>query len=175
MKQLQLILVISVLLFGCGKLSKDEQTFLLQGAWILQHTKYPTGTKNYFAIEGNGTYCLVYDRDSMLYECMIVTTPSGLVFMPTAKYIVTLIDRGGGDLLYLENGDPHPLTICNDSTITIQRNGVLYTWVRSDDIYQEWGAEIRNIIAKEMESGNESYTNRYVLSAKERQQERTIQ
>ena len=108
----------------------------------------------------------------MLYECRIAATPSGLVIIPTAKCVVTFIDKGGGRRLYLEDGDPHPLTIDNDTTMTIQRNGALYTWVRANDIDQEWGVDIRNIVASDLKDEEASGNSRYVLSAKERQQKR---
>ena len=174
MKHIQIVLAISLLL-GCNKMTEDKQAFPLQGAWTLRHVEYPTGSENYYSADGDGTFCHIYDRDSMLYECRVTTSPSGLIIMPTAKCVVTLIDKGDGDFLYLENGDPHPLTICNDTTIMIQSNGALYTWIRADNIYKEWGAEIRNIITKEIAKDNEYEANHYVLSAKERQQEKTIQ
>jgi histidinol dehydrogenase len=98
----------------------------------------------------------------MLYECRLATTPTGLVIRPKAIAQVTLIDKGGGELLYLEDGDPHPLTICNDSTITIQRSGVIYTSVRDDDIFQEWSNEICNIIDAAIKDENAD-NSRYVL------------
>lgn len=126
-------------------------------------------------MEGNGTYCQLYDRDSTLYVCRMSATPTGLVIMPTDKRQVTLIDKGDGEYFYLEDDDPHPLTVSSDTAITIQRNGILYSWVRADGIYHEWGTEIRDIIAKDLDSEDNAYNNNYVLSAKERQQERTIQ
>lgn len=174
-RALMMLTIALLLLLGCTEGTKGDRSYCLQGAWILQRMQYPTGTERHYTIEGSGTYCLIYDSDSMLYECMMATTPSGLVFMPTAKYMVTLIDRGNGDLLYLENGDPHPLTIVNDTIITIQRNGILYSWLRADSIAREWGPDIRDIVAMETDNGNPDESHRYVLSVKERQQERTIQ
>ena len=74
----------------------------------------------------------------------VPTTPTGLLIQPTAKSTVTLVDKGGGEWLYLEDGDPHPLRV-TDSTITIQRFGILYTFSRDDGLYSEWGADIRDI------------------------------
>lgn len=174
MKKALLILTTTLLLLGCGHTIEEEHTYYLHGAWTLRHSVSPMGTEYDYYLDGIGTSCLLYDRDSMLYECRLATTPSGLVMMPTVKVAVTLIDKGGGELLYLENGNPYPLTISSDSALTIQRNGILYTWVRADDIFQEWGTEMRNIIARDTENEDFNETNRYVLSAKERQQERTI-
>ena len=169
-----LMMMTTLLLLGCVHTAEKEQVYFLQGAWTLRHVKYPSETEYGYSLESSGTVCLIYDRDSTLYECQLVAIPSGLVFMPTVKREVTLINKGGGELLYLEDGDPHPLTISSDSTITIQRNGILYSWVRADDIYEEWGADMRDIIARDVENEDAAYGNRYVLSAKERQQENTI-
>ena len=186
MKKSLILLTMALLMLGCSYTTKEEQAYKLHGAWILQHATYPEGKTEEYAMEGKGTYCLIYDRDSMLYQCSIVTTPSGLVIKPTWKCVVTLINKGGGEWLYLENGDPHPLIMGNDSTrvekhgmgiptITIQRSGILYTCFRADDIYQEWGSDICDIIANELEKEDTYGSNCYVLSTKERQQERTIQ
>ena len=98
-----------------------------------------------YCLDGDGTTCLIYDQRNLLYECNIATTPTGLLVQPTATTTVTLVDKGGGEWLYLENGDPHPLR-ATDSTINIQRMGILYTFSRADSLYSEWGADIRDII-----------------------------
>ena len=160
------------LLLGCNKSQDSGQTYVLQGAWMLQHAEYPTGKTQDYSIE-HGTACLIYEGDSILYECMMSVTPSGFIFMPVAKNFVMLINKGGGKWLYLENDDPHPLTV-NDSIVTIQRNGILYSWVRADEIYEEWGSDICEIIARDIEDEVAYNEKRYVLSAKERRQEKTI-
>ena len=173
MKKWLLLSMLSVLLLSCSKPNEDKRTFILQGAWLLRHLSYPTGLEEDYSEFGNGTVCHIYDTDSMLYECSLTKTPSGLVITPRGKVQVTLINKGGGELLYLENDDPHPLSIITDSTITIQRQGILYTMVRANDIYQEWGNEIRDIIINETQD-KDATSRSYVLSAKERQQEKTI-
>ena len=154
MKKVLLLSMLSVLLLSCSKPNEDKRTFILQGAWLLRHMSYPTGLEEDYSEFGNGTVCHIYDTDSMLYECSLTKTPSGLVITPHGKVQVTLINKGSGELLYLENEDPHPLSITTDSTITIQRQGVLHSMVRANDIYQEWGNEIRDIIINEMQNEN---------------------
>lgn len=175
MKKALMLLMTAWLMLGCGEEKEKEQTYFLQGAWLLQQAVYPSsGETEHYSIEGEGTFCLLYAPDSTLYGCKMATTPSGLVIVPRRVCSVTLINKGGGEWLYLEDCDPHPLTISNDTTITIQSNGILYSWVRADDLYQEWGADMCEIIAKDMErigTGN----NNYVLSVKERQQKNYIQ
>lgn len=173
MKNSLLLLTVCLFLLSCGDARKNERAYFLHGAWMLQHVELPMGRELNYTREGDGTLCHIYTSDSMLYECRLATTPTGLVIRPKAIAQVTLIDKGGGELLYLEDGDPHPLTICNDSTITIQRSGVIYTSVRDDDIFQEWSNDICNIIDAAIKDENAD-NSRYVLSAKERRQERTI-
>jgi hypothetical protein len=88
---------------------------------------------------------------------------------------VTLIDKGGGEHIYLEDDNPMPLTIANDSTIIIQHNGILSTWHQAEDIANEWGEEIKEIIAADLQKDESAETRSYVLSAKERQQHSYIQ
>ncbi len=168
-----MMLTAALLFLGCRQANEDGRPFFLQGAWTLVKADYPMGTKDDYTLNGNGTFCHIYDSDSTLYECRIAATSSGLVILPMAKYGVTLLDKGRGEWLYFENGDPHPLTV-SDSAIAIQQNGVLYTWVRDEDLYREWGADICDIIANETRH-SESGTNSYVLSAKERRQASYIQ
>ncbi len=173
MKKILFILAISMLVAGCKRAALDTPAYSLQGAWVLTHVEDPLGGHSDYDLQGRGTICFNYYGDSVVYECGITSTPSGLVVTPMAKAAVTLINKGGGELLYFEDRDPHPLSL-NDSTITIQRNGVLFTCSRSDDIYLEWGEEIRTIVENEINSREGLGSNRYVLSAKERQQERAI-
>ena len=141
-------LILHLLLTLCACSDPQEQprdSLDLTGAWVLRHVEFPSGTEQDYALDGDGTTCLIYDQRNLLYECNIATTPTGLLVQPTATTTVTLVDKGGGEWLYLENGDPHPLR-ASDSTITIQRMGILYTFSRADSLYSEWGADIRDII-----------------------------
>lgn len=122
-----------------------------------------------------GTPCFLYSSDSTLYECFLLATPSGMVVRPRTKKVVTLIDKGGGEWLYLEDGDPHPLHVLSDTTITIQRNGIVYRFRRDEVFYSEWGDEVRDIITRETrdDSGTDTPAN-YMLSVREREQADTI-
>ena len=160
---------------GAGSTDKGDETsaYMLQGAWTLHHVHFPYGDNDDHYLDDNATFCSIYDGDSMLYECKLSRTPSGLVITPTEKVGVTLLNTGNGELLYFEDNDPHPLVV-SDSTICVQRQGMQFVYQRADDIYREWGSDIRDIIIRETESNDETDTNRYVLSSKEREQESTI-
>ncbi len=120
-------LILTLLLTLCACSDPQDQSsdgLDLTRAWVLRHVAYPQGGEQHYSMQGDGTSCLIFDRENQLYECNISTTPTGLLIQPTAKTTVTLVDKGGGEWLYLEDGDPHPLRV-TDSTITIQRMGIL--------------------------------------------------
>lgn len=173
MKKALIVLMTALLLSGCGETTGTRQTYLLQGAWVLRQMDYPTGGCRTYS-ETEGTSLRLYDDDSVMYECSLTRTASGLMVTPNIQSQVTLIDKGHSEYLYLEEDDPHPLTIVDDSTIVIQRNGILFTWVRVDDIEKEWGSEMKDIIAADAWNNKEGERQRYMLSAKERQQANMI-
>ena len=170
MKKILFILAISPLLLGCSHVEKEQKKFLLQGVWLARHGEFPTGETWDYSTEEGDIFCRIFDGDSMTYKCRLSVTGGSIVVLPLDKCEVTMINKGGGEILYLEDGDPRPLTIINDSTITIQMNGVRNTWVRDDKITQEWGAEMRDLIANATSSEARSDIQYYVLSAKEREQ-----
>jgi len=167
-----LFIAFSLMIWGCG--DSQKEVYFLRGAWLLRHVEYPWGQELDLSLDGSGTYCLVYDSDSVLYECQITRSPTGLIVIPESMAGIKLMDKGGADFLYLENSDPHPLSIINDTTIIIQRSGKLYTMVRADDVYSEWGTDLRDIISNELRSNAIDDRHSYVLSAKERQQKNYI-
>lgn len=174
MKYTHTLLLLLLTLVSCTDRQQPVRDGLdLTGAWVLRHVVYPQGGEQHYSMQGDGTSCLIYDRENQLYECNISTTPTGLLIQPMAKTTVTLVDKGGGEWLYLEDGDPHPLRV-TDSTITIQRFGILYTFSRADSLYSEWGADIRDI-SDSQPADSEPAAQKYVLSARERQQASRIQ
>ena len=160
-----------LLLSACSD-EKSEETFFLQGAWTLKHVEYPIGTEYDYPQDGT-TFCRIYDRDSTLYECHMSETPTGLIIVPNYKADIMFADHGDR-LLYLEDDDPRPLTVKNDSIIVIQRNGVLFTWQRAKEIGEQWGGDIRDIIRTELQGDADGVLHHYVLSAKEQEQENVI-
>ena len=158
------------LLMAChDNTGSDEQSFVLQGAWTLQQVDYPYGRTETFSMR-QGMPLRLYEGDSVIYTCMIAKTETGLIVRHSMMNHVTLLSKGNGEYVYMEDGDPRPLTIVNDSTIVIQRNGALSTWHRADDIAQDWNTEIKNIITADLQLKDENGTQSYVLSAKERRQ-----
>ena len=174
MKRVFIICALALLLIGCNETTKKEQSFCLQGAWKLRKVEFPEGKTREYPTEEGRTYCRIYGQDSIFYQCQLTTTDRGIVIMPIEMSEVTLINKGNGEVLYLEDEDPHPLTLAGDTSLTIQQTGVLYSWIRDNDLYKDWGDDIRDIVTREMQNADNAYTHSYVLSAKERQQQKTI-
>lgn len=107
---------------------------------MLSHYETPMGHTETFS--SDRTFLRIYKGDSALFQCRLTNTESAMIIQPQLQCIVTLIDKGGGENVYIEGEDPRPLTLKDDTTIVIQQNGVLYTWHRADRIGQEWGEEI---------------------------------
>ena len=63
----------------------------------------------------------------------------------------------------------------DDSTIVIQQDGILHYWHCADDIANEWSAEIKAIMAADMQQVNTGERRCYMLSPKERRQASYIQ
>lgn len=171
MKQI-LLLMASCLLLGCNTTVKKQ--YLLQGAWILRQVDYPTGYTETYA-ETEGTILRLYDADSIMYQCWLTRTESGLIVKPGIQLHVTLIDKGHREYVYLEGDYPRPLTVAEDSTIVIQQQGVLYTWHRVDYIANDWSTEIRGFFVTDMPKDGTGEKQNYVLSPKERRQASFIQ
>lgn len=159
-----------LLLTDCSMRGDQHEPFSLHGAWVLTQAVSPEGYTYEYSSDKE-TRLRLYEGDSMMYECQLTCAPQALMVTPADMCGVKLIDKGGGEHLYLEEEDPRPLTVIDDSTITIQRMGRVYTWRRADDIANEWGEEIRTIIDRELvNKTNNGDTQNYLLSAKEREQ-----
>ena len=169
MRFVLMAMTLSLLMACHSATGSDKQSFVLQGAWTLQQVEYPYGRTDTFSMR-QGMPLRLYEGDSVIYSCMVVKTETGLIVRHSMQNQVTLIGTGNGGYVYLEDSDPRPLTIVNDSTIVIQRNGALSTWHRADDIAQDWNTEIKNIITADLQLKDENGSQSYVLSAKERRQ-----
>ena len=165
-KTLALFFVIPLL--GCSSEGDKPNPCFLDGAWMLSHYETPMGNTETFS--SDRTFLRIYQGDSALFQCRFINTQSAMVIQPNDRCVVTLINKGGGENVYIEDEDPRPLTMKDDSTIVIQQNGVLYTWHRADRIYKEWGEEICSFIAADLQREDRADASSYVLSAKERQQ-----
>jgi len=165
-----ILLLMTLMLLGCKSDSDGDGQFLLEGAWTLRQRAYPYDRPDDIYSEREGTLLRLYEGDSVMYQCWLTRTETELIVRPVQQSSVTLINKGGGEHIYLEGDDPRPLTVAGDTAIVVQQQGVLYTWHRADDIAEEWGTDIKAIIAADMQNGSTTDAPNYVLSAKERRQ-----
>ena len=171
MKQI-LLLMASCIVFGCSSGSNGDKHFKFDGVWTLRQMDYPSGGSKTFE-ETKETLLRLYEGDSVFHQCWMTRTETGLTIRPIEDVRVSVLDKGHGEYVYLEDDDPHPLTVKGDSAIVIQEQGILYTWHSTDDIANEWSEEIREIVAAELQKG-QGERQSYMLSRKEREQANVI-
>lgn len=163
-----LLLLSAILLVSCSNKDK-EHVFRLNGPWQLQMVTYPDGYKSEYPVDGK-SWIRIYD-DSCYYQCQLTSAPTGAMIAPTYMDEYTYNELGNNNNVYLQGDNTYPLTIENDSVITIQENGGKYTWKRSN-IESNRCQDIIGIIRQDIENNNgEPY--RYVFSKAE--DELTIQ
>ena len=98
-----------ILLTGCS-MQDHRPKFSLNGTWVMTQVTVPEGYVYEYPAD-EGTSLRVYVNDSMMYECHLTQTEQALVVKPMQKSVVTLIDKGNGEHLYLEGEDPRPLVV----------------------------------------------------------------
>lgn len=162
-------IVVTAFFMSCG--DKDRQAgFRINGVWALQEEETPAGYK--YQYPDNGTKWLrIYD-DSCYYACRMTIAPNGTVIYPAAMNGYTFIDKGQGNILYLQEDNTNPLTIVSDSVMIIQESGWRYTWKLYGDINEKRRGEIMRIVRSDMES-KDGEVLRYVFSDTEEELQST--
>ena len=167
-----LLLIASCIVLGCSTGSNGEKQFTLDGGWTLRQMDFPAGGSKTFE-ETKETLLRLYEGDSVFHQCWMTRTETGLTIRPIEDVRVSVLDKGHGEYVYLEDDDPHPLTMNDDSTIVIQQEGILYYWHSADGFAKEWSEEIREIVAAELQK-DQGERQSYMLSRKEREQANVI-
>ena len=108
MKQI-LILLAVCLLIGCYSNNSCDKSNVLQGAWTLRQVEYPYDRPDTYYKPEN-TLLRLYDGDSVVYQCWLNKTESGFIIRPELRCPVTLVDKGHGEYVYIEEDNPRPLT-----------------------------------------------------------------
>ena len=111
-------------------------------------------------------------RHHLLRLPVALSTPSGIVIIPTAKGDFDLIYKGNHEFLYFEDGFRRPLTLPDDTTLVIQQRGRIHTFHRNRHMTENRMTEIRDIIAGDSLNANGEVM-RYVLSTSERKLQAT--
>lgn len=159
-----------LVMFSCGQAGDHRNQPHLDGAWSIQRVSYPYPddyTKEYPA--DGLTFLRIYEGDTLCHECQLMATASGIAIMPMGSFHVTLIDKGNGQYLYIEEDEPRPLTFQGDTAMTIQRYGRVSLWTRNHEMTPQRIAEIRDIIVMDRERDADEQVRGYVLSTTERE------
>ncbi len=165
MKQILSYILFFLLVCSCQHSSSNK--YHLEGAWTLTHLNYPIGETYDFPINGI-TYLHIYDGDSILYACRLLYTASGIIVASGSISQITLSELGNGNMMYMEDDEPRPLVIVNDSVITTQKSGAVSTWKRVTDMSDVKIDEIREIIRNDRSIDANEEVRHYVLSTTER-------
>lgn len=169
MRQFFWIWTVCILLSSCNMAENNKKPFTLDGAWTVSLVEYPVGRTDTFPTNGQ-TILRFYEGDSVMTQFRLTRTENAIVIQREGSCGVTLIDKGGGERLYLEEEDPCPLTVKDNTTIVIQQNGILHTWHRADDITDEWGDEIHDLANNDLGKAHMDGPHHYVLSSREKEQ-----
>lgn len=172
--------LVCVILAGCSRKSEPDK-YSLSGVWVMTHAEYPVLELSEDFPDADGeTLCRIYEGDSIFYECWIrtmkpgqpqnVMTASDVIIVPKSKCVCTLIQKdGAGNPLYLEDGSVLPVRFLSNTSMTIQKVGIVFSWTLAKEMKQERIAEIKEIIANNLSSAGEM--RQFVLPTTERQLE----
>lgn len=141
-----------------------EQEFDIHGVWELKNIIIGKGAD--FSYSDNSVPMKVY-ADSCYYVALKSSTPSGFSFLPTYKGSYKMINRGGDEWMYVEDGILHQLTVVSDSVISVQDVGRTYEWHRMDEKLNGFVDDIMNVAQQGKDSWGDSERT-YVFSETER-------
>lgn len=161
-----LLLLLLLLMAGCGQRKDSKDPYDPTGVWTLSSVKYCTEEVTTYPVHGR-TYCRIFNADSTFCECLVMNTPSGVVIAPNDKGSFEFIDKGD-EVLYFENGALRPFHRENDTTLVIQKYGAQYIWVRNYSMSESRQQEIRSIVENYDFDADDGVL-RYVLSTTERE------
>lgn len=168
MKHIFLLLSFCALLCatGCRRQPDRTELFGLPGVWMLSSRVHPMGVEFRFPEDGM-TYCRIFDRDTMYYDCKLMSTPTGVVVIPQEYGPFNVVVTANRDTLFFENSHLRPIAFPDDTTMVIRRYGTVYTYYRNQDMTDQRVREIKDIIRNDTLNANDELT-RYVLSVSER-------
>ncbi len=166
---LYIVVLAAMMLAGCSKGEDSGNLLSRHRVWSMRKITYYSGV-SYDYPNSNGTYLAIYDNDSTRYECHWAFDEEADAILPHGKSQYSLINKGGGEYLYFEDGNPCPLRVLNDTTITIQHNGIVYTWQPEHSFDVRKMAEICDfIVGLDYEEGKSF--DRHVFTKKEHELE----
>lgn len=164
MKHFAYIFTIILTIIACK--DKHDSDFDIHGVWTLECIHVPEGD-DYNYKERNNTVPVKIFADSTYYVGHKVSEPGMFSFTPSYSGKYKLINKGGDEYLYVEDGDIHQFTAVNDSTINIQDVGRFYEWRKMDGSTDVNVEDVLTILDNGKESWDED-RNSYIFTATER-------
>lgn len=164
MKQAIYILFILLAMVACN--GNTETSTDIHGVWALECIHVPEGN-DYNYSERNNTVPVKIFADSTYYVGYKVSEPGRFSFTPSYSGKYRLINKGGGECMYVEDGNTHQLTFVNDSTINIQDVGIIYEWRKMDESTNVNVEDVLTVLDNDKDSWDED-RNSYVFTETER-------
>lgn len=164
MKQITYIIIVFLTIIACK--GRDESGFDIQGVWTLECIHVPDGN-DYNYKERNNTIPIKIFADSTYYMGKKVSEPGRFMFTPTYCGKYNLISKGGGEWLYIEDGEMHQLTVLNDSIINIKDVGRIYEWRKMDETNDVNVDDVLSVLDNDKDSWDED-NNSYIFTETER-------
>lgn len=164
MKKFTYILIVVLTIIACK--GKEETEFDIHGVWTLECIRIPDGNDYIYAERNNVVPTKAY-TDSAYYMGHKISEPGRFSFSPSYSGKYKLVNKGGGEWLYFEDGILHNLSVVNDSIINIEDVGRIYEWHKMDAVKDANVGDILSIVEKDKEAWDKDKTS-YVFSERER-------
>lgn len=164
MKNLTYILIAVLTVIACK--GKEETEFDIHGVWTLECIHIPDGS-DYIYSERTDVVPFKAFTDSAYYVGHKISEPDRFTFSPSYSGKYRLINKGGGEWLYIEDGSLHKLSVVNDSTINIDDVGRICEWRKMDGSKNANVGDVLSIVEKDKDAWDGDKT-KYVFSEKER-------
>lgn len=164
MKNISIILIAFLSIIACK--GKHETEFDIHGVWTLECIHIPEGS-DYIYAERTNVIPVKAFTDDAYYVGYKMSEPGRLSLAPSYSGKYKLVNKGGGEWLYFEDGNQHKLSVVNDSTINIEDVGRIYEWHKMDGSKDANVGDILSIAEQDKEKWDDDNTS-YVFSERER-------
>lgn len=143
----------------------EERDFDINGVWRLECIHVPLGNDFVYAQHDYMVPVKVF-ADSAFYVGKMYAVPERMLFESSYSGKYKLVEKGGGEYLYVEDGELHQMTVASDSVISIRDIGRIYEWHRMDSKANANAEDILSVVGQIKDSWDED-DNSYVFTEKE--------
>lgn len=152
------LMIATLSLVFCAKQDEKEG---IAGVWILREINLPDCTIQNYPV-GGSSFIRLYDNDNTYYYAELMTVGKETLIVPLRKsqYLYS-------DTIYKEEKSDDKLYLKDDTTMILQSQSFIQTWVRVTTMTEEKKQEIRDIVKNHLNKENVNLT-QYVLSTTER-------